>query len=88
MDAPATPAFDLEKIKSFLERLFALESDIKMLQSYRRQLLKDFKDQIDVKMVMQIVRLVKVKSQLECSEFVMKQLEGVVESKIDKLITP
>ena len=81
---------DLEKVKEYVERLFNLEAEIIELREQRKDLKDDFKKAIDLKLVGNVVRLVKAKlaitTKMEVSSDTVEEVEEIVVDKINKIM--
>jgi len=72
------------EINDFVDRLFNIESEIKLLREDKKQLIKDLKDEVDVKLVLKVIALVKAKLRLGQKE--VKEIENIVTNKINKIM--
>jgi uncharacterized protein (UPF0335 family) len=83
------PAFDPDVTKEFIDRLFTIEREVKVLQEDKKQLKEEFKDKINQKLIAKIVRLVKLKVSLEeegASPDTLSEVEELVLDKISMIV--
>lgn len=78
---------DLEKVKEYVERLFNLEQEMIELRNQRKDLKTEYKKTVDLKLVGNIIRLVKAKIKMtETSPETIEEIEDVVTDKINKVM--
>ena len=79
-------AFDADVVTSFIERLFNIEKEIKTLKQDKEELKEEFKDKVDMKLVANVIRLVKLQLKMPVSEETVSQLEEVIKDKINMVL--
>ncbi|MDP3986759.1 MAG: hypothetical protein Q8P81_00865 [Nanoarchaeota archaeon] len=79
-------AFDPEQVKSYIQRLFLVEQEIKTLREGKSDLKEEFKDKVDMKLVSNVIRLVKAQLRITVSEETKGQLEQLILDKINMVV--
>lgn len=83
-------AFDPALAKEFCERYFTFASELKLLQTNVKELKDEFKSRkLDVKLISRIMRLVKVKLDVDksnASPETVEQIEDLVKDQIGKVM--
>ena len=54
-----------ELVSEFLDRLIALEHEMKMLQQDKKELIENYKDKLDVKAIKAALQIAKIKARLD-----------------------
>jgi len=69
-------------IEEFIEKLFALENEQKLLSEDRKLLIADYKGKLDVKAVQAAIRIAKIKSKVDSSDEELHNMVNTVERNI------
>ena len=76
----------MEEIKTtfedFVNRLFAIEREQKLLSEDRKILMTEFKDRLDVKEVLAAIRIAKIKIKINSSDEEIDNMVNVVKQNI------
>ena len=81
--------YDPTVAKEFIERLFQLEQEIKLLQNDRKDLKDEFKKRLNTKLVGKLIRLVKAKISINdeaVSPQTVDELENLIKDHIGVVI--
>ena len=68
--------------EDFVNRLFAIEREQKLLSEDRKVLMAEFKDRLDVKEVLAAIRIAKIKVKLNSSDEEIENMVSVVKQNI------
>jgi uncharacterized protein (UPF0335 family) len=68
--------------EEFVNRLFAIEREQKLLSEDRKVLMTEFKDRLDVKEVLAAIRIAKIKVKLNSSDEEIENMVNVVKQNI------
>ncbi len=68
--------------EDFVNRLFAIEREQKLLSEDRKILMAEFKDRLDVKEVLAAIRIAKIKVKLNSSDEEIENMVNVVKQNI------
>ena len=68
--------------EEFVNRLFAIEREQKLLSEDRKILMTEFKDRLDVKEVLAAIRIAKIKVRLNSSDEEIENMVNVVKQNI------
>ena len=80
-------AVDLEAVREFIERLFTLEQEVIGLREDRKVLKAEYKERIPMKMVSNIIKIVKAKLAIENASLeTIEEVEDIVKDKIGMII--
>jgi uncharacterized protein (UPF0335 family) len=79
-------SFDPEEVKKYVVRLFTLDQEVRGLRESKKDLKDEFKGKVDMKLVSNIIRLVKAQLKLTVSPETVEQLENIVKDNIGKVL--
>ena len=79
--------YDEEDVKEYITKLFTIEQEINVLKEDCRGLKEEYKGKVDQKLVSSIIRLVKTKLKLNCSEQTKEDLEKLILEKINMIVS-
>ena len=68
--------------EDFVNRLFAIEREQKLLSEDRKILMTEFKDRLDVKEVLAAIRIAKIKVKINSSDEEIENMVNVVKQNI------
>jgi len=80
-------AFNPELIQSYVNQLFTLENEIRTVREGIKDLKDQYKDQVDLKLVSSVIRLVKAQLKINVSDETSQQLQDVVMDKINMVVS-
>lgn len=82
-------SYDPEVVKEFIDRLFTIEREMKVLSEDRKELKQEFKDKINHKVLGKVIRLVKAKVAVETEEVspdTVEEIETFVRDKVSMVL--
>jgi len=84
-----TLTYNKEKTEEFAKRLFAIRREKKILQEDEKELKAEFKEHVPVKLVNKIIRVVKLKIDMQyeaASEETIEEIEDIIADSIGAII--
>jgi len=78
--------YDEEVVKQYVERFFSIQREIKVLQEDKKQLSEEFCDRVDMKLVANVIRLVKAQLKLTASPETVNDLQEIIKDKINMVV--
>jgi len=69
-------------MEEFINKLFALENEQKLLAEDRKILIADYKEKLDVKAVQAAIRIAKIKSKIDSSDEELDNMVNTIERSI------
>jgi hypothetical protein len=79
-------SFDPESTTTYVKRYFEIEVEIAGLREAKKDLKDEFKKTVDLKLVGNVIRLVKAQMKLDASPETLDQLEKIISEKIGSVI--
>ena len=79
-------AYDAEAVKEYVLKWFTIEQEIKSLREEKSGLKDEYKGKVDLKLVSNVVRLVKAQLKLEASDSTVDDLSELVKEKIGMIL--
>ena len=79
-------AFDPEVAKEFIQRFFSIQQEIKTLQEDKKELKEEFKTKVDMKLVANVIRLIKAQLKLTASPETVEELSDIIKDKINMVV--
>lgn len=77
---------DPEMVKLYVERLFHILGEIKTLQEAKKELKEEYEDQVDMKLVASIIRLVKAEMKIDSSPETVSEISDIIKDKINMVM--
>ncbi len=75
-------AYDEATVKEFVTKWFTIEQEIKGLREAKGDLKNEYKEKVDMKLVANVVRLVRARLKMNCSEETVTSLADLIRDKI------
>lgn len=75
-------SFDPASVETYVKRYFEIENEIRTLREAKKDLKDEFKNTVDLKLVANVIRLVKAQLKLDCSLETVDQMEKIIKDKI------
>lgn len=79
-------AYDAEAVKEYVQKWFTLEQEIKGLREEKGNLKEEYKGKVDLKLVSDVVRLVKIQLKMTTSEETFDELSEIIRDKINMVL--
>jgi hypothetical protein len=79
-------AFDPEVVKEYITRLFTIIQEIRGLQESKKDLNDEFKDKVNMKLVNNVIRLLKAQLKMTASPETVEELSDIIKDKINMVI--
>lgn len=79
-------SYDRVATEEFVKRFFAVEQEIKTLRLDKKELVEEFKSKTDLKLTMNVLRLVKAQLKMTASPETVEELSNIIKEKIGMIL--
>lgn len=79
-------SYDVEAVKEYVNKYFMLENEIRGLREEKKNLSDEFKGKVDLKLVTNVIRLVKAQLKMTASEETVEELSNIIKEKIGAVL--